>query len=356
MRRGRILLIVGLILVALTVAGGGFLLWQRMGGPAAPTPPPVEEGESVPYAPPEGKQILVAAQDIPRGTLITADSGAVVTASWPQDSAAAEMALAEPDAASGRIARVDIVRGSPILEKMLAEGPEGLGATGSDAALRIPTGRVAYSLPVDRYSSVAWALQPGDHVDLLISMLLVDLDEEFQTILPNQAACVSPTEEEGCQSGVLGRLESLPNGWVVNVRPSEGQRPGLVTQLTVQDMVVLRIGDWRERKQPPPEEADVTPTPAPDVEPMTVAVTPQDAAVIKYAEEAGANMTLVLRSVGDASKAMDTEPVTLEYLFERYDIERPPKLPYGMEPPLKSLRSGTTGGSESGSQETLQRD
>ena len=94
------------------------------------------------------------------------------------------------------------------------------------AEQKIPPGKVAYALPVGRYSGVAWAIRPGDHVDVIISLLVVDLDEEFQTILPNNASCVQPPEGEGCQGGVLGRLEVLPNGWVVNLRPSEEQRPG----------------------------------------------------------------------------------------------------------------------------------
>jgi len=355
MRGGRILLIVGLVLLILAAAGGGWLLWQRMRQPAPASPTVAGEEGAVPYAPPPGKEIVVAAQDIPRGTLITSQSGAVTTASWPRDSAATNLALTDANQTYGRVARVDIVRGSPIMEKMLAEGPEGIGAAGSDAALQIPPGRVAYALPVARYSSVAWALQPGDHVDLIISLLMVDIDEEFQSIMPNQASCVSPPEGEGCQGGVMGRLETLPNGWIVNLRPGESQRPRLVTQLTVQDLVVLRIGEWRETAPAEAEEAEGTPTPTPDVEPLTVAVTPQDALVIKYAQEAGANMTMVLRSVDDANKTLETESVTLEYLLERFNIEQPPKLPYGLTPPLRAVQPGAASANEGGSGE-LRRD
>jgi pilus assembly protein CpaB len=214
---------------------------------------------------------------------------------------------------------------------MLTDTPGDIGSAGSDAALQIPEGRVAYALPVARYSSVAWAIQPGDHVDVLVSLRMVDLDEEFQTILPNQFSCA--TESEACQGGVLGRLEALPNGWVANVIPSEGQRPGLVTQLTVQDSLVLRVGDWRDPSPaPPPEEGEeVTPTPVPQVLPLTLAVTPQQALVLKYAQEAGASMDLVLRSPRDADRELETESVTLEYLLEQYGIEQPAKLPYGTQ-------------------------
>jgi Flp pilus assembly protein CpaB len=129
-----------------------------------------------------------------------------------------------------------------------------------------------------------------------------------------------------------------------------------VTQLTVQDAVVLNVGDWtdkREKEEPTPsgEEAQgepgdeqPTPTPKPEVRPLTIAVTPQDALVLKYSQELGANITLVLRSVADADKAIDTESVTLRYLFEQFNVEQPPKLPYGITPPLQSLEPGSSGG------------
>ena len=89
MRGGRILLIIGIVLILAAVVVGLFLLRGRLG--LSTSPPPGDEimGDApVPYVPPEGKDIIVAAQDIPRGTLITPDSGAVVTATWPQGSAA----------------------------------------------------------------------------------------------------------------------------------------------------------------------------------------------------------------------------------------------------------------------------
>jgi len=343
MRRGRILLIIGVVLL-LATAAVGFLMWRRI-SQGEPAPPPVsgEEG-AVPYAPAEGTEVIVAAQDIPRGTLITEQGGAVMATTWPQDSAVTEVALKQASAAYGRIARVDIVRGSPILPKMLAEDAGEMGAAGSDAALSIPAGRVAYALPVARYSAVAWALRPGDRVDVMLSLLMVDLDEEFQTLLPNQAACISPPEGEECQSGTLGRLQTLPNGWIVNVRPQGEQRPRLVTQLTIQDAKVLRVGDWDPEPEatPPPEAGEeAAPTPIPEVKPLTLAVSPQDAVALKYAQEIGASIDLVLRSPGDANKTVETESVTLEYLFERFNIEQPPKLPYGVTPPLNALDAGS---------------
>jgi len=351
MRAGRLLLIVGLIIVLVAVAIGAYMFLLGGGGGEV-APEPVEQ-ETTPV--PE-QEVVVAAQDIPRGMMIQPDSGAVVTTTWPEN-AVSELAVTSADAVYGRITRQDIARGTPIMEGMLSDVPGELGDVGSDAALRIPSGKVAYALPISRYSSVAWALKPGDHVDVMISLLTVELDEAFQTALPNRFSCASPAEE--CEGGVLGRLEALPNGWVVNVFPDEEQRPSLVTQLTVQDVTVLRIGDWDE----PEEEPAQTPTPAaegegereaavptpepPDlVRPLTLVLDPQDAAVLKYAEESGASIDLILRSAADAGVEVSTEAVTLQYLFEQFNIEVPSKLPYGVEPPLESLRPGAAGQSQ----------
>ena len=351
MRGGRVLILVGLIVVLGAVAVG-VILWRRGALQSSATPPSVapEGEEGVPYAPPEGvEEIVVAALNIPRGNRITSDL--VRTVSWPK-TLVPEGALTDVEGALGRVARVDIVLDMPIMDGMLTDAPGELGAVGSDAALQIPPGKVAYALPVSRYSGVAWAIQPGDHVDVIISLLVLELDEEFQSVLPNSASCVQPPEGEGCQSGVLGRLEVLPNGWVVNLRPTGDQRPRLVTQVTVQDAVVLRIGDWPGQEEAPPVEEDLpaegeeqsTPATVARVgaEPLTVVVTPQDAMVLKYAAEAGADIDFVLRSAGETGQ-VTTDSVTLQYLFERFNIELPPKLPYGLTPPLQSLQAGVGG-------------
>jgi Flp pilus assembly protein CpaB len=274
--------------------------------------------------------IVVSAQDIPQGKDITED--AIVLQEWPRD-AVPVGAIFEKEGVLGKIARSFIPRGMPILESMLAE-PGELLPSGGPAAMQIPEGKVAYALPIARYSSVAWALRPGDHVDVLLSFPLVDLDEEFQTILPNNLTCVSPPEGEECKSGVQGRLEALPNGWLVSITPSEAQRPRLVTQLTVQDAVVLRIGDWREEEAAAEGQQPEEGTQPPAEQPLTLAVTRQEAAILEFARLSNARITLVLRRTGETGQTPGTFPVTLQYLMDTYGIEPPPKLPYGIAPPI----------------------
>jgi Flp pilus assembly protein CpaB len=358
MRGGRAFIIIGIVLfVGALAIGAIYLIRSRR-----PTPAVAPEGTPQPTEEPR-VEIVVAAQNIiPRGTRITEENNAVKLAPWPQDMLPPG-ALTELEAAYGRIARVDILLDMPVTENMLTEEAGDLGGIGSDAALQIPPGRVAYALPVSRYSSVAWAIQPGDHVDMLISFLVLDLDEEFQTVLPfRKTMCVAgvgPTGElqAQCSDVPYGRTDILPNGVMMIEGPLGDQQPRLVTQMTIQDMVVLHVGDWPypgEEVEPPPsaeepvqeEGQQQAPPPEPTretVEALTLSVTPQDAVVLKYAEEMGASMDLVLRSVADAEKPVTTEAVTLQYVFDRFQIEAPPKLPYGVSPPLKQLQPGAAG-------------
>jgi hypothetical protein len=170
----------------------------------------------------------------------------------------------------------------------------------------------------------------------------------------------------------MGRLEVLPNGWLVNLVPTDAQRPRLVTQLTIQNAAVLRVGDWPtfEEEEPAmmPEEApapveeeapqeEQAPVSAPTVAPLTLAVTRQDAMVLEYAQLTGARITFVLRRAGDEALPT-TNSVTLQYMMERYNIEIPAKLPYGVEPRVVFLdtinRAAATTYQENASEEPVQ--
>lgn len=347
MRGSRVLVIVGAVLIIGAIVVGAIFV---LGGGGDEDVPPVTEGGTVV---PEVIQvkIVVAAQDLARGVRITAEMAqgeapAVTLKDWPEEGVP-DGAITSIQDVIGLTTRVDVVRDLPILASMLVE------ESSAAASMQIPEDLVAYALPVERYSSVAWALQPGDYVDLIISLLLIDLDEEFQSTTPLRSNCVSPPEGEECQGGVLGRLEVLPNGWLVNLTPNDPQRPRLVTQLTIQSAIVLRVGDWpilgeeglatAAPVEPAAEEAEaeaiaveeeVPSTPL--IAPLTLAVTRQDAMVLEYAQLTGARITFVLRRAGNDGRAA-TDSVTLQYLLDRYNIEMPTKLPYGVEPRVISL-------------------
>lgn len=354
-RTGVLLIIVVLIVVLL---GIGMLLVT--GGLSLGAAPQEEAAEitPVPTTPP-GVPIVIArtdAQGIRRGREIQEDDLDVVL--WPQELLPPDP-LAEPAEAIGRIARTDILPGQPVLNYMLFSRDDpttGVTQTGSDAALIIPQNYVAIAFPITRLSSVAYALRSGDHVDLLMSFRFVDIDEEYQTVLPAEARnfWVLPLTGEVVygEPGFLGYTEEGPLGTMLAIGPSEDQqRPRQVTQVVIFDAIVLRAGSFPlveeegvvvvvtpepETQEEAGEEQAPPPTPVPLIPPdiVTLMMPRQDALVLKYAMETGADIDLVLRSVYDNGVDFrgTTEPVTLDYIVRNYNVPVPVRLEYSQQP------------------------
>ena len=57
---------------------------------------------------------------------------------------------------------------------MLVDSIEDLSRAGSDAALLIPKGMVAVSIPVSRLSSVSYGLATGDQVNVIATFPFVE--------------------------------------------------------------------------------------------------------------------------------------------------------------------------------------
>lgn len=298
--------------------------------------------------------IVIAVQELQRGQVIPPD--AVAVRPFPEQSVPFNGIRSLEDVI-GRIARTDIYREEPILSNMVVDNLTDLARVGSDAAAVLPVGLVAVALPIDRLTSVAYAVQPGDRVDLIISLLFVDIDEDFQTIVPNEVTLFRITEdgEINFLEGIAGRPDSTSLGSVI-IGPSERQRPRLVTQRTIQDALVVNVGnfppDGRFIGVPPtptpiPAESEEgqtgqgtppppTPTPArPDI--ITLGVTPQDAVILTWLIEARIPVTLALRSAQDTSR-VPTDEVTLDYIMTEFGIELPGKRPYTIEPAIRSIR------------------
>jgi pilus assembly protein CpaB len=359
MRRGRLLIMLAFILL-LGVAAV-YLVLRRIGTPTAQP-----EGTPVPQ---DFALIVIAAQDISRGSVIPGD--AVITAPFPADSVVETM-LTDPGQAIGYRARMDIARGLPLTQNMITQTPGDVLATGSDAALIIPRGLTAISIPISRLSSIGYALRDGDQVDVLASFLVVDIDPDFQTLLPNETLtliapdgttltaflCTEVQQGEGgtdCINPVappFGRLDiEEESQQPLFSKPIEAQRPRLVTQRLIDYATVLHVGTFTLEEE---EQAASVPVPAqgvgapaaqgqattvttirpPDV--VTLIVTPQDALALNWAVKSGVDLVLTLRAPGDTS-IDETTSVTLQYLVDNYDIAIPSKLSYGVEPRVDKL-------------------
>ncbi len=364
MRRGRLLILVAIILL-LGVAAV-FLLLQKIKLPGAG--PTAAQGTALPV---DRVQVVIAAQDITRGSKIPENG--VILSPFPAD-AVVETMMTDKNLVVGRTSRMDIPRGVPVTSNMLTEKAGDLVGTGSNAAMAIPPGYTAIAVPMSRLSGIAYALRAGDKVDVLVSLLMVDIDADFQSILPNETLILlGPTGQlvtgYSCQElqqtdkGLQCTNPSPPpfarvdsektTGTQLYNKPSEPQRPRLVTQRLVANATVLNVGTFALEgaenaagvgapvAQPagaPPQATPVAaPAPAaPDV--VSLIVSPQDALALDWAVKSGVDIVMTLRGPNDTT-ATETTSVTLKYLVDNYNITVPSKLPYGLEPRLNSVVS-----------------
>lgn len=353
MRRGRVFFYLAAILIL--VLGAAFLIWQRFlqPSPAAPSQEALAPAPVVDLVP-----VVVITQPIPRGSEL--DETVLGVIDLPRDTVIEGM-FSDIALVVGRQAKFDLDSGIPLTASMLVDTAEQLSKTGSIASLSIPRGKVAISVPINRLSSVSYAPRPGDHVGVIATMLFVDIDSEFQTVLPNQVGGVvgpSTNPETGANTitisiiggedatSVYGRTELDP---ILNeltyALPSEAQRPRLVSQFVLYDVEVLQIGEFDlpgvEAAAPPEtgvvegeEEAPAVTVPTI----ITLIVDPQDAVALNYLLYSEAELTLVLRASGDDT-TITTEAATLQFMLDVYNIPAPAKLPYSIEPRIDTLTS-----------------
>lgn len=310
--RGRLLIVLGVIL-GLVAAGG--VLYVMMQGAQPPTAPPPEV--VVPTT-----QILVAIQNIPRGSEISAD--AVELRDWPANNVPPDV-IADESELIEKVAKTDIFQGQPIVRSMLTEI-----VVGSEAAFAIPEGKVAVAFPITRFSSVGYGIQAGDHVDVLLSARFIDREEE----------------KRSARDTIDFRVEVMERLTAADVRSASFDIPVFeakarpVTQLIIQNAGVLKVGAWATPTPPPVAEGEegAPPPPAPPPDMVILVVNQQDALVLKYARENNFILDLALRAAGD-EVPITTEAVTLEYMIRRFGISFPPQLQYYLDtvPPVEEF-------------------
>ncbi len=417
--RGRVLILVGLIVLGGVVIAAVLLLGGEEETPDTTPQPTTVGGDTVdsgtdgddtnggttdpqPTTAPSNENLLpvvVAVRDLPRGTLITADmveagdetaDPARIRVSvrfWPE-ALTPQTVIDDPTSLIGCRIRTDIPVETPIVVGHLAKdaradaanyySPDAACAAvdnqfsriGSDAALGLDPDTVGISVPLDftGLGQVAYGIKPGDRVDVIMSFLFIDVDEEFQTRRPNSITVITrlPDGSIGFTEGRPGNAEPsniFPEGVIVG--PGEPQqRPRLETQRTVTNAKVIWVGwfppdgniygvtptpfelptvppppsDDEQQSSAPPTPAGPSPTSFTPVI-MTLGVTPQDALVLTWAIDAEIPITYTLRPANpDPTVDEQTEAVTLEYILDEFVIEEPPNLPISVEPAITDIR------------------
>jgi len=381
-----------LILLALLIVGGAvaavFILPSLNRPTATPNTPNTVQNTgrptntpsvtNTPIATPlptqELTQIVVAVQNITRGSVIPPT--ALELRPWPLEALPFNHFKNIEDVAGG-IARTDIYVEQPLLTSLVVRSLQDLADVGSDAAAIIPPGKRLVAMPIDRYSSVAYALQPGDYVDVISVFIFADVDEEFQTFLPNKINLLNPGEGLTAFTvggEVSGRFDTrripVPVGdpdqfittvnvdWPVIITPSGTRIARVVTHLTIQDALVIGVGDFpldgvlfRPLATPTPvptagpsnaqaRNQNVAPTatpvpPRPTI--VALAVTPQEAVILNHMLALLVPYNFTLRSAGDRSRP-ETTPVTMQYIIDTYGITPPPRTNFNILLASTSIR------------------
>lgn len=232
------------------------------------------------------KQVLVvmATKDIADGSAVAANELAMQpfpSGFVPQG------AVASLDQAVGKYTTTQITKGQIVLANQLSTTKKA-----GELALSVPAGKVAVALPQTDLMSANGAIKAGDHVDVMLTLDLQQIND------------------------------NMPGSKNATTSSSNTKNP--VTQMTLQDVEVLAVGQDLGQQSGSSIVGGSSSSNAKGA--VIVLVDPQDALVVKYAEDSGGVVDLALVSPDD-TQPVRTEPVTIDQLFGRFNFKVPGPVP-----------------------------
>jgi len=273
---GIIIAVVGVGLIALGILAINSVLKQSFTPPAQPTP--IVEATT---------DIILATHDLAIGSVINRED--VQTSSVPV-SLVPRDALLSIEAALGKIVTAHLIQGEMVLEHHLADPTN----VSHDIGYIISDDQVLMAFPATDLMSGLGVLQRGDMVDILASMTV----EISPTTIAPAPGVNTGNEEKFKRTFTFDALQRV-------------QISAIVAD------VVTESGTAAEGSpQPTPNPADLR------VRAYLFALNPQDALVLKNLTDVGATFDIVLRSP-TSNVLFDVNPVTEEYLLQRYELQIP---------------------------------
>ena len=187
------------------------------------------------------QDIVVAAQDIPPGTVINEDvikKGMIKTTPWPKTSVPAG-AFSSPQQIVGKVNRVKILANEPILESRLAG--EGAGLT-----VRLEAGKRALAVGVNELIGVSGFIVPDDRVDIILTTSPLGTNQESKIskiVLQNKRVLsVAQSTEQKDGKPQLARSITL------ELTPEEVEKLTLAASEGQIAMALRGLGDDAETK------------------------------------------------------------------------------------------------------------
>lgn len=208
-------------------------------------------------------------------------------------------ALSAKDAVVGKITKIALAAGEMVLEHHLADPTK----TSKDLAFTISDDQVIMAFPATDLMSQINILQAGDLVDILVSLEV--------PLLPAQAQSAGAPGQEPKAENEMFTFSALQRitiqAVVVKVTPARTTSTSAARTTTTAGAT----------PQPTP-----TPVP-PEIEPQAIllALSPQDALVLKHLKDAGGVIDIVLRAP-TSTQLFQLEPVMPDYLKDRYELEK----------------------------------
>ena len=287
-RTSRLVLLLGIFLAALTFV---VVLLIRPGTPGG------EGAAASASAPPVNLPTVVAAVDIPLGTVITTDMVSAQT--LPVTSRDANV-LGDVSQAIGKTTRRPLLTGGQV---------HATDFQNRAVPLEVPTGRRAFAISVNQLTGVGNLLDVGDYLDVAIS-------------LRGDAFPVVQVLADGSVTVVAG------------INPLSVKLPVLL-----QDVQIIGTIDPPPVVAPAAQEGQPAPSTAPQValdqtKLLILAVTPAQAEILLFARTSGV-LDAILRSPADAGQTVETTGVILKTLVDDYGVLPPEIVQVPIPTPLK---------------------
>jgi pilus assembly protein CpaB len=130
----------------------------------------IDKNKSQPSAIAKYTQVVVARDNIAAGTELHPED---LTTGKMAGDIPADVMFGNPAEVAGRVLKVALVKGQPIMEPVLS--PKG---TGSGLQALVPPGMRAITIEVNEFSAVGGFLVPGCHVDVIATVNVQNLNNE----------------------------------------------------------------------------------------------------------------------------------------------------------------------------------
>ncbi|WP_291990956.1 Flp pilus assembly protein CpaB [Luteitalea sp.] len=220
--------------------------------------------------------VVMAAREIPDQAVVTPD--ALVVRPFPAEFAPPG-AISQPEQVVGKFAVGTIYR-----DQIVMNGHVTTGRKATSLSDRVPPGRVVVWLPMPDLLAGQVGFQPGDRLDILLSLKLVQSE-------------VGDTPSNASNSN------------------------GMSTQTTLQNVEIFALGE-QQQAGVKAAEGGVSARTSASTQPLALLVDHQDAIIIKYIKDSGGTIDLALRS-SDEERIVRTDAVTVDSIAERFRFRVP---------------------------------